>query len=104
MKNNNIQKPVAMNGLKILALSLKEYRQKINSTFSNDPALNNELFIDLSGVNTLVLQELSSLLFYQQYAEQRNGNIVLTNVSSVLYEFFELTRTDRCFIIRPVLV
>ncbi len=79
-------------------LSLKEYRHKINAAFTSSSTLENEFYIDLSGFNTLILQELSALLFCKQYTKQRNGKLILTNVSAVLNDFFELTRTDRYFI------
>jgi len=101
MRNNQLKNEKELSGT---FLSFKEYRQKINTDFTRSSVLNKEFCIDLKGKNTLVLQELSVLLFCKQYTEQLHGTLVLTNVSAILKEFFELTRTDGCFIIKSVSV
>ena len=102
--NNQTKTQKHVKGLAGRILTLKEYSKKINTEFLNSSTQSNEFRIDLADINTLVLRELSVLLFCKEYAEQRNGKLVLTNVSDTLNEYFELTRTEGCFTIRPASV
>jgi len=82
-------------------LTRKAYKHVVN-TVMVDRAEPQELHIDLSGIDTMTLKELSDLIFYMNYAQAHGVRLLLIYVSNILNQFFALTRTDSFFIIGSV--
>jgi len=90
----------SINSIRLLdeKITRKDYKKLINIALEESTELN----LDLSGINSMSSQELSELIYFMQYAKQKNVKLFFICVSEILKHFFELTRTEHFFSIRLV--
>jgi len=95
--------PVILN-LNDQSFDKKAYSKLITAMLRNQPAANAIMVIELSGIQSLTANNLSTLVYCKQYAEKKGLGFILKGVSPVLKAFFELTRLNNFFLTTPAFV